>query len=182
MLLCVRGGRGRFNFTRRRSPPGCELKIESVRPPKSGTTKELSDTMNRARIFQTKDVRTEIGKALNKRAYTDIALTYYHAKESLAYLSMGELLIQLKHWKMDGMEVKKSNVRKVTINQHIVYLFVVQQSDEAALARMPSICPFSAALGLMVTGVGYLCTTRQVLDLVVRYLGVEGATPNPLFA
>jgi len=135
-----------------------------------------------ARIFQTKDVRTDISKALTKRASTDIVLTYYHAKEQLAYLSIGELLMQLKHWKTHRMEVRKSNVRKVTLNQHTVYLFVVQPSDETLLSQMPSICPFSAALGLMVTGVGYLCTTREVLDLIVRYIGVEGAKPNPLFA
>jgi hypothetical protein len=138
--------------------------------------------MNTSRIFHTKDVRSGICKALDKRASTDIVVTYYHAKEQLAYLSLEELLIQLKHWKTHGMEVRKSNVRKVTLNQHTVYLFVVQPTDQAILAKFPSICPFSAALGLMVTGVGYLCATREALNLVIRYVGVEGATPNPLFA
>ena len=134
-----------------------------------------------ARIFHTKDVRTNITKALDKRASTDIVLTYYHAKEQLAYLNIGELLLQLKYWKKLGMEVRKSNVRKVTLNQHTVYLFVVQPSDQTALDLMPPICPFSGALGLMVTGVGYICMTRNVLDLILRYIGVEGSKPNPLF-
>ena len=145
-----------------------------------GTTPDTSDTMNTT-IFRTKDVRTGIVKALDKRASTDIVLTYYHAKEQLAYLNIGELLVQLKHWKKEGIEVRKSNVRKVTLNHHTVYLFVAQPSDEKALEHMPCVCPFSASLGLMVTGVGYVCMTREVLDLIIRYVGVEGGKRNPLF-
>jgi hypothetical protein len=127
-------------------------------------------------------MRDDLLSTLKRSTHSDVALTYYHEKECMAVLDARELLTQLKYWKTHAMEVRKSNVRRVTLNEHVVYLFVVQPSSEALLAQMPCVCPFSVALGLMVTGVGYVCKTRETLDLVLRYIGVEGGTPNPLFA
>jgi hypothetical protein len=121
-----------------------------------------------------------ITKGVKSMGSSDIALTYWHAKEMIAVLDLGELLIQLKHWKQNNIEVRKSNVRQYDVGGKSVYLFVVQPVNKELLAEC-NICPFSASLGLMVAGVGYVCTSRDVLNLVIRYIGVEGATKNPIF-
>ena len=132
------------------------------------------------KLFQTKDMRSLITDGVKQMEPSDVALTYWHAKNMVGVLNNQELLVQLKYWKQTGMEVRKSNCRQKEVAGQSVYLFVVQPKDEAELEEC-SICPFSAALGLMVSGIGYICKSRDTLDLIIRYIGVEGATKNPLF-
>ena len=132
------------------------------------------------RIFHSKPMKKNILLGIKTKGCSDIALTYHHQQETITVLNHSELLTQLKVWKQEKNEVRKSNVRQYDLEGTSVYLFVVQPSDEKKLDRM-GICPFSMSLGLMVTGVGYICFTRDTLDLVIRYIGVEGATKNPLF-
>jgi hypothetical protein len=131
-------------------------------------------------FFQTGPMKKLITKGVKSMESSDVALTYWHEKEMIAVLDQNELLIQLKYWKKNNMEVRKSNVRQYDVGGKSVYLFVVQPVDEELLAEC-NICPFSASLGLMVAGVGYVCTSRATLDLIIRYIGVEGATKNPIF-
>jgi hypothetical protein len=132
------------------------------------------------KIFQSKGMRQNLISALKSSETTDIVLTYYHSKNQIAALNQSELLTQLKHWKAHQMIVRKSNVRLVNLDGVSVYLFVVQFKDDKMLDEI-GVCPFSAALGLMVSGIGYICKSRPTLDVVLRYIGIEGATPNPLF-
>jgi len=136
--------------------------------------------MSAMMFFNTKSMRQSMTDYYKLMEITDVALTYYHEKENFAVLNLKELLIQLAHWKKEKMQVMKTNVRQKEINGQNVYLFVVQPESKKLLAKL-DICPFSASLGFMVAGVGYVCKSRDILDLVIRYIGVEGSTTNPLF-
>ena len=131
-------------------------------------------------FVQTKDFRLLIARCIKAMEPSDIALTIVKEKGVCA-LNTKELMQQLKLWKEMGVEVRKSNVRQVEIGNRTVFLFVIQPKDNDLLDQI-GICPFSASLGLLVSGFGYICTSRDTLDVIVRYIGVEGAKPNPLFS
>ena len=70
----------------------------------SGTTFKMFS--NSVKLFQTKDMHSLITDGIKQMKPTDVALTYWHQEEMIAVINQAELLIQLKHWKQNDMEVR----------------------------------------------------------------------------
>ena len=82
--------------------------------------------------------------------------------------SKKEFLPQVKEWKKMGCRALADNVLEQEVEGHKVWMFVIQP-PKAKLADM-GLCPLALALGVMVSGFTYIARSKELADLVVRYL------------
>jgi hypothetical protein len=121
-------------------------------------------------LYHTRETRDEMEYSFKKRDATDIVFTLIHRTGSMSCFNMNEFLPQIKIWKDTGIVSRYSNIRKITINNTECYMFIVQKGlddDET------SISPLASAYGLMVNGIAYITTDKNILKIVQTYIGVD---------
>jgi hypothetical protein len=81
-----------------------------------------------------------------------------------------EFFNQLKVFKGAGYVSRYSNIRKITINNEQCYLFIIQESENQ---DEPCPSPLAIAYGLMVDGLAYITTDKNILSIVQRVIGID---------
>lgn len=139
-----------------------------------------SKKMSKPYIVQMGPLRKEMAECYKSLRSDECAITLIRSNQQINAISNAQMKEQIRLFKLVGARARKSNVREVTLGDKKGYLVVIQSPEK--FEDTDSICPFSTALGLLVSGIGYLVKDRKALDDIINAIGVEGATPNPLFS
>ena len=121
-------------------------------------------------MYHTKETKDEMEYIFKQRESTDIVFTLIHRTGQMSFFNQNEFLPQIKLWKNMGVISRYSNIRKISINNTECYMFVVQNGvddDET------SISPLASAYGLMVNGIAYIATDKNILKIVQTYIGID---------
>ena len=120
------------------------------------------------RFVHTKDTRNEMNFTFKNKESTDVVFT--HIKGKVNIYNAKEFYPQLAVFKNNKYVSRYSNIRKITINDEECYLFIVQDEDTD---NDPPICSLAAAHGLMVSGIGYITTDKNLLRVIQRSIGID---------
>jgi hypothetical protein len=120
------------------------------------------------RIVHTKDTRSKMEFTFRNKESSDSVFCLIKNQVNI-YNNM-EFYQQLKVYKNAGFVSRYSNIRKITINNEECYLFIIQEKEDSDEYNP---CTLSIAYGLMVDGVGYITTDKNLLSVVQRSIGID---------
>lgn len=128
--------------------------------------------------FDTSRIRSNTVRCARDLRGDETVFTYIQRMNDFSCYTSRLFLHQLNAWREQGLIIRDSNVREMQLNGRTFWMFTVQWPINHPNEGSMTLCPLAIANGLMVHGVSYFTSDRNLLEIIRRTIGISGTGPK----
>jgi hypothetical protein len=128
--------------------------------------------------YNTSTIRSNTVRCARDLRGDETVFTYIQRMNDFSCYTSRLFLQQLNDWRKQGLIVRDCNVREVRLNGRTFWMFTVQWPANHENEETMTLCPLAVANGLLVHGISYFTSDRNLLEIIRRTIGISDTGPK----